>query len=58
LAHVHEGKAQLDGHFYEHGKASDTLIDEEVNEDDMDLKMAAETIKQKSMSNNKSIERI
>jgi len=38
LAHVHEGKAQLDGHFYEHGKAFNTSENEKVNDDDMDKK--------------------
>jgi len=30
LACVNEGKAQLDGHFYEHGKAFDTATGNEV----------------------------
>jgi len=41
LTCVHEGQAQLDGHFYEHGKAFNTSENEKVNDDDMDKKMAA-----------------
>jgi len=40
LAHVNEGKAQPDGHFYEHGKAFDTSTGDEVVADDTE-KMAA-----------------
>ena len=36
LARVHEGKAQLNGHFYKHGKAFNTSENEKVNDDDMD----------------------
>jgi len=38
LAHVHEGKVQLNGNFYKHDKAFNTSENEKVNDDDMDKK--------------------
>ena len=47
-AHVHEGRAQLAGHFYEHGKAfegaSKNVV---VDNDDMDEKMPAQPTNKK-----------
>ena len=47
LAHVNEGKAQPDGHFYEHGKAFDTSTGDEVVADDTE-KNGCKTFRQKS----------
>ena len=45
---MNEGKAQLAGHFYEHGKAFDTSSDNETIDEDMD-KNASTTNKQENL---------
>jgi len=47
LAHVNEGKAQLAGHFYEHGKAFERTSDNEIIVEDMDKKMPAQATSKK-----------
>jgi len=48
MARVHEGRAQLAGHFYEHGKAFEGASKNEVvNNDDMDKKMPAQPTNKK-----------
>jgi len=56
MARVHEGRAQLAGHFYEHGKAfegaSDNVI---VDDDDMDKKMPAQQTNKKMRTTTSSL---
>jgi len=54
---VDEGKAQVAGHFYEHGKAFDSASNNEIVDEDMD-KNASTSNKQKSSYRFKCFERV